>query len=167
MATNKDEENTLGNICSECECRVVSQEYIKVADGKNYCGACYEDNDKTFPCHECDEMFCKHDIQIDDDNYYYCSDCWESVYDFCDPCAKLVNRDQNPYEYDENNKLQCVCKDCQDGWINNVAKIRQTRMDCIKEQREKLIEFCRKECIDEKVIVSKSLEEIYNMIYEY
>jgi hypothetical protein len=89
------------------------------------------------------------------------------VYDFCDPCAKLVNRDQNPYEYDENNKLQCVCKDCQDGWINNVAKIRQTRMDCIKEQREKLIEFCRKECIDEKVIVSKSLEEIYNMIYEY
>ena len=51
--------------------------------------------------------------------------------------------------------------------LKNVAKIRQTRMDCIKEQQDKLIEFCRKEGIHEMLITSKSLEEIYNMIYEY
>jgi hypothetical protein len=121
----------------------------------------------TEPCRQCYNLFDKYDIQIDDHNNKYCYHCWEKIYDFCDPCEKLVNRDQNPYEYDENNRLQCVCKDCQAAWIKNVAKIRQTRMDCIKEQQDKLIEFCRKEGIHEILITSKSLEEIYNMIYEY
>lgn len=162
-------QDTLENICCECECRVVSQEYIKVVSGKNYCGACYEgeENDEKVICHECDEMFNKNDTQIDNDNYYYCYSCWESIYDFCDSCENLVIRDDNPYEYDENNRLQCVCKDCQDAWIKNVANIRQHRMNCIEEQQDKLIEFCRKEGINEMLITSKSLEEIYNMIYEY
>jgi hypothetical protein len=122
---------------------------------------------KQTPCRQCYNLFDNYDIQIDDHNNKYCYDCWEKIYDFCDPCEKLVNRDENPYEYDENNRLQCVCKDCQNKWIKNVAKIRQTRMECIKEQRVKLIEFCRKEGINEMLITSKTLEEIYNMIYEY
>jgi hypothetical protein len=122
---------------------------------------------KQIPCCECHSLFNKYDTQMDDHCNYYCYNCWEKIYDFCDPCEKLVNRDQNPYEYDENNKLQCVCNNCQDAWIKNVAKIRQSRMDNIKKQQETLIEFCKKESINEILISSKSLEEIYNMIYEY
>jgi hypothetical protein len=146
----------LDNTCSECECRVILQEYITVVDGKNYCGACYNEvpnnevpnnegpnnevpnnevpnnevpnEPKQVNCHTCDKIFCEYDMRTDAENNSYCDDCWENKYDYCDPCEKIVNKDQNPYEYDENNKLQCVCKDCQGKWIENVAKIRESRM---------------------------------------
>lgn len=176
-------QENLDKTCSECECRVILQEYITVVDGKNYCGACYNEEPnneepnneepnneepKHLHCHTCDKIFCEYDMRIDNDNRCYCDECWENKYDYCDPCEKIVNKDQNPYEYDENNKLQCVCKDCQGQWIENVAKIRESRMRDITKQMDKLIKFCIHEDIHVMLVANnKSMEEIYNMIYDY
>jgi hypothetical protein len=37
--------NTPRPLCSECDCRVMSDEYITVVDGKNYCGGCKPKDD--------------------------------------------------------------------------------------------------------------------------
>jgi len=186
-------QENLDKTCSECECKVILQEYITVVNGKNYCGACYNEElnneepnneepnneepnneelnneePKHLDCHTCGKIFCEYDMRMDNDNNHYCDDCWENKYDYCDPCEKIVYKDQNPYEYDENNKLQCVCKDCQGQWIENVAKIRESRMRDITKQMDKLIKFCIQEDIHVMLVANnKSMEEIYNMIYEY
>lgn len=116
-----------------------------------------------------EEKCTKNNMTMDNQGNHYCSSCWEYTYDTCDECYALVVKGQElpPYQSDENNRLQCVCHDCRDEWVKNVAKIREGRMESIKEQRDKLIEFCRKECINEMLLVNNSLEETYNMMYEY
>ena len=187
-----DDEDDDDHICCECDCKVVLEKYMIVVDGNKYCGVCDprstsasdDDNDddddhdyssdadaeikSKSPCYVCESLFDKNNMTMDNQGNY-CSSCWEYTYDTCDECYALVVKGQElpPYQSDENNRLQCVCHDCRDEWVKNVAEIREGRMESIKGQRDKLIEFCRKECINEMLLVNNSLEETYNMMYEY
>jgi hypothetical protein len=161
------------HICCECGCGVVIEKYkITIGDNK-YCGVCgeYEDDsdEPKTPCYECSMMLTEEDLKIGEYKYLYCESCWDERYDACDECYELVNKGQEspPYYSDENNQFQCVCDGCSDKWVKNVAKIRDARMAAIKKHQEMLVAFCQKKCISEILLVNKTTEQIYNMMYEY
>ena len=138
------------HICCECGCGVVLQEYRMIVDGKKYCRVCGDDhvfvNTKT-PCYECNAICSAGELKIGDfKQLMYCESCWNERFDNCYKCGHLVVIEQEspPYEYDEDSRLQCVCDYCQH--------------DPLDTQRNKLLEFCRAEGIDERLV--KSLAEI-------
>lgn len=127
-------ENTI-YICCECGCGVG----LQTIDGKKYCRVCV---DKT-PCYECNALCSANELKMGDfKQSMYCESCWNERFDNCYKCGQLVvtGQESPPYEYDEDNQLQCVCDDCQ--------------FDPIEAQRNKLLEFCRAEGIDEGFIKS-------------
>ncbi len=164
------------HICCECGCGVVLEKYKITIGDKKYCGVCgeYEEEEEDSdepksPCYECNVMLTKENLQMGEYEKFYCESCWDERYDACDECYELVNKGQEspPYYLDENNRFQCVCDGCSDKWVKNVAKNRETRMAAIKKQQEMLAAFCQKECISEMLLVNKTAEQIYNMMYEY
>ena len=130
------------HICCECGCG----DDLQTIDGKKYCRVCV---DKT-PCYECNALCSADELKMGDfKQSMYCESCWNERFDNCYKCGQLVvtGQESPPYEYDEDNRLQCVCDDCQ--------------FDPIEAQRNKLLEFCRAEGIDEGFI--KSVAEIRDL----
>jgi hypothetical protein len=170
-----EQETNDEHICCECGCGVVLEKYKITIGDKKYCGVCgeyeeEEDSDEPkSPCYECSMMLTKENLQMGEYEQFYCETCWDERYDACDECYELVNKGQEspPYYSDENNQFQCVCDGCSDKWVKNVAKNRETRMAAIKKQQDMLAAFCQKECISEMLLVNKTTEQIYNMMYEY
>lgn len=169
-----EQETNDEHICCECGCGVVLEKYKITIGDKKYCGVCCEDSDSDLnklktPCYECNIMLTEEDLKIGEYQHLYCESCWDERYDACDECYELMNKGQEspPYYSDENNRFQCVCDGCRDKWVKNVAKIRNARMTAIKKHQDMLVAFCEKECISEMLLVNKTTEQIYNMMYEY
>jgi len=128
---------------------------LQTIDGKKYCRVCGDDRvfdcDETkTPCYECNAMCSEDELKMGEfKQSMYCESCWNERFDNCYKCGHLVVIEQEspPYEYDEDSRLQCVCEYCQH--------------DPLEEQRNKLLEFCRAEGIDEGFI--KSVEEIRDL----
>jgi len=58
-------------------------------------------------CVECGEMIQGESVEID--GQYYCSDCFNDNYFYCDDCEKIESRD-NGYWIDRESKM--ICEDC-------------------------------------------------------
>ena len=106
-----------------------------------------------------------------------CDSCYDDHYDACECCGEGVDTnfdddmgsDYDPYEYNEDCELVCVCDDCREEFVEDVAVCKKGRMDEILESRKKLKEFCDKEYIEPKILglgTNLTAEEMYEKIYK-
>ena len=127
-------------------------------------------------CDMCEDKFGERDL-TDTQKGKLCDSCYDDHYDSCDCCGEGVDTnfdddmgsDYDPYEYNEDCELVCVCDDCREEFLEDVAVCKKGRMDEILEGRKKLKEFCDKEYIEPKILglgTNLTEEEMYEKIYK-
>lgn len=143
------------------QCRVAEEEYQKKP---------------KVPCDMCEDDFGERYL-TDTEKGKFCDSCYNDHYDACECCGEGVDTnfdddmgsDYDPYEYNEDCELCCVCDDCREEFVEDVAVCKKGRMDEILESRKKLKEFCDKEYIEPKILgfgTDLTAEEMYKKIYK-
>lgn len=111
--------------CENCEEWIEKDDSSKGADGKDYCGSCWDEN--FVVCPHCNDTICITDAQ-EVDGESYCETCFNRYFTCCNDCNVIISLSQNDVRTDNEGTDYCcdcyyehytLCDDCGEETLND------------------------------------------------